>query len=542
MGHWHHDVCDDYNDHDIWVANMRRYTLAVGRAPFHAAKREDIYKKLKDGEYKWPDLSKFQNEISAELREVVSSLLVPENDRPNPDKIVSHDFFKMNYIPLELSSKCTTVVPRWPTVRPPSPATVRRGYTEEWHKLCKESGVGEYEPGKTFTVFGGRKVRSVAKDCQKEIDLQKQPAMPFDKGVVYLPFPERAPWPARTAVGLSEIAEEKESSSEGPALVETTGNDRARENPPRLVRAEEDLPKENIEPEEPEPVRRLAEKPTRMRTLRKISNPDRVTAGTAPVRTIRYPRAVQRTRSTREATKANEELQVEVKGFTRSQAVGSNEPRRQPQPQAQPTPIIDLTTPESENLMIPFTDPTMVLMRISKFRDNVARALTSRSRPPIRPSSPHLPFVSKWVDYSRKHGVGYVLEEGSIGCLLNATSKHPVTHVVARDGHTCLGNVARDITRVEQAPLEYYTDFGGKGLRVAPISKDRRKMINTIWSKFGKYMCQQLGTADGRPTMPSSSMQTSFVKFYQRLGNVGVWGFGDGSFQVYIHLLLYFFA
>jgi myosin-1 len=95
---------------------------------------------------------------------------------------------------------------------------------------------------------------------------------------------------------------------------------------------------------------------------------------------------------------------------------------------------------------------------------------------------------------------------------------------------------------VEQAPLEYYTDFGGKGLRVAPISKDRRKMINTIWSKFGKYMCQQLGTADGRPTMPSSSMQTSFVKFYQRLGNVGVWGFGDGSFQVYIHLLLYFFA
>ena len=80
------------------------YTLAVGKAPFHAAKREDIYKKLQHREYEWPDLSKHQNDISNDLRDLVGSLLVDEDDRPSPDEIVSHSFFKMAFIPERLDS------------------------------------------------------------------------------------------------------------------------------------------------------------------------------------------------------------------------------------------------------------------------------------------------------------------------------------------------------------------------------------------------------------------------------------------------------
>jgi myosin-1 len=43
-------------------------------------------------------------------------------------------------------------------------------------------------------------------------------------------------------------------------------------------------------------------------------------------------------------------------------------------------------------------------------------------------------------------------------------------------------------------------------------------------------MCTQLGTEDllrKREPQP-----VNFVKFYQRVSNVGIWGFGDGSFQV----------
>ena len=123
---------------------MTRYTLAVGRAPFHAAKREDIYRKLKACDYQWPDLAKVPNEITDDLRDIVSLLLVHEDERPTPDQIVAHPFFKLGYIPLKLDSECTSRVPKWPKNRPPTASTIKRGYTEEWWALCKSSAVGEY--------------------------------------------------------------------------------------------------------------------------------------------------------------------------------------------------------------------------------------------------------------------------------------------------------------------------------------------------------------------------------------------------------------
>ena len=77
---------------DLWAIGIISYTLAVGKAPFHAASKEEIYKKLKAGEYSWPELSSITNDISADLRDLVSALLVPEELRPCPDKIVAHPF------------------------------------------------------------------------------------------------------------------------------------------------------------------------------------------------------------------------------------------------------------------------------------------------------------------------------------------------------------------------------------------------------------------------------------------------------------------
>lgn len=519
---------------DLWAIGIMMYTLAVGRAPFHAPKREDIYKKLRNREYSWPELSKFPNDISEDLRDLVGSLLVHEDDRPNPDQIVSHAFFRISFIPLQLDPACTSRIPKWSKIRPPTAATIKRGYSDDWYKLCKASGVGEYEPGKTFTVFGGRKVRSVVKDCQREIDLGKQPVIPFPKEIVYRPFPERTQWPAPASGGLSEIAEEKESSSEGHALVETTGNDRTKAPPSRLpVREEQTQPlKENVEPvQKTETARRVIEKPTRMRPVRKISNPDRVTAGTAPIRGPRYTRTMQRAVSTKEIVQSGEKLPQE-KEREIPEAVISDHAKPRSSPEAQSSPQVDLQPAVPHNSIIPFTDPASVLARASKFRDNVARALANRPTASRRPGPPQqVPFVSKWVDYSRKHGVGYVLEDGSIGCIVNATARHPVIHAVVRDGYTLLKEVAKDPKLVEKIPLEYYADCAGDGLRRIEVDKERRRSTSIIWMKFGKYMCQQLGQVEGRTPAEKEPSQTSFVRFYQRLGNVGVWGFGDGSFQ-----------
>lgn len=180
----------------------------MGRAPFHAAKREDIYRKLKAREYSWPDISKFSNEITDDLRDIVSLLLVHEDDRPTPDQIVNHDFFRYGHLPLKLDKACTSRVPKWPKIRTPTATTIKRGYTEEWFAMCKASAVGEYEPGKSFGAYGSRRNKTVARDCQKEIESGKQPNIPFAKDTVYLPFPERTHWPFQASGGLSEIPEE----------------------------------------------------------------------------------------------------------------------------------------------------------------------------------------------------------------------------------------------------------------------------------------------------------------------------------------------
>src|SRR5215469_6064781 len=153
---------------DLWAIGIIAYTLAVGKAPFHAAKREDIYKKLQNCDYEWPDISKNQNDISNDLRHLVSSLLVPEDDRPGPDQIVSHPFFKMSFIPDHLDSSYTTKKPNW-NVRPPTTETIQRGYSESWMKLCRASGVGEYAPGRVFPLTNAKRIASVVRDVEKEI-------------------------------------------------------------------------------------------------------------------------------------------------------------------------------------------------------------------------------------------------------------------------------------------------------------------------------------------------------------------------------------
>jgi myosin-1 len=522
---------------------MLRYTLAVGRAPFHAAKREDIYRKLKACEYSWPDLAKFANEITDDLRDIVSLMLVHEDERPTPDEIVAHPFFKLGYIPLELESGCTSRIPKWPKNRPPTASTIKRGYTEEWWTLCKASAVGEYETGKSFGAYGSRRNKTVAKDCQKEIEAGKQPNIPFAKDCVYVPFPMRVQWPHQPAGGLSEISEEKETSSEGQALVETTGNDRTQGRLPRVSRREKPMPplKENLEliQELEAPKRILDKQPTRLRAVRKISNPSRVTAATAvapaPLRVPRDSRATTRARTAKEAAKEVPRTTVTGLPDLPPLRVVKTTARANVHPEAEPAsqPATTRIAPRIRTLSaeMPATDPLSVLARLHVFRDNLARALDKKPTKSRRDQPAHLPFVSKWVDYSRRYGIGYVLDDGSIGTLLTADEDYPVTVAFAIDGYSHLKKAGKNREQAKSVGLDFYTTVKkDRGLtRIEVLDKRRIEEIRTVWHKFGKYMCATIGDDDA-PTR-KESQRVSFVKFYQRLGNVGVWGFEDGCFQ-----------
>ena len=184
----------------------------------------------------------------------------------------------------------------------------------------------------------------------------------------------------------------------------------------------------------------------------------------------------------------------------------------------------------------------------------------------------HRPVVVKWVDYTNKFGIGYILANGTVGCVFKGdeTSNPTCVVVAAAEDHLKKRNIAKyrerhQIVHARGAPIEFIENCGLDGLKrvlvppsqyQVPVSdagvadklapgrdihdyEKRRKLC--LWDKFGKYMTQTLGKSEEvdadslEETNTSRSRRNNvagpFVKFYQRLGNVGIWGFGDGSFQ-----------
>ena len=184
----------------------------------------------------------------------------------------------------------------------------------------------------------------------------------------------------------------------------------------------------------------------------------------------------------------------------------------------------------------------------------------------------HRPVVVKWVDYTNKFGIGYILANGTVGCVFKGdeTSNPTCVVVAGAEDHLKKRNVAgyrerHQMVHAAGAPIEFIENCGLEGLKrvLVPASQyqlpvsdagvadklapgrdihdyeKRRKLC--LWDKFGKYMTHTLGKSEDVEANSIQEANSSkskrinaagpFVKFYQRLGNVGIWGFGDGSFQ-----------
>lgn len=209
---------------------------------------------------------------------------------------------------------------------------------------------------------------------------------------------------------------------------------------------------------------------------------------------------------------------------------------------------------------------------------NLVNHAPSRRRGGTR-KQPHA-YVIKWVDYTNRYGIGYVLDDGSVGCVFKGENGQPATSVVVRDGERHIRRKARSIEDGKQEPIayseadqlvprngppvEFYENrdddlLGCRGIRRAMIppsvfdAKDPKAIKIRITSgtdveradaekmkrmklvdQFGKYMIGALGRHGDEGILDEDVPQhnsVQFVKFYQRLGNVGIWGFGDGAFQ-----------
>eukprot|EP01137_Pigoraptor_chileana_P018178 Opistho-2@77262 len=117
----------------------------------------------------------------------------------------------------------------------------------------------------------------------------------------------------------------------------------------------------------------------------------------------------------------------------------------------------------------------------------ITESLSKRSAPagsagPLKPSSvPPLAWISKWVDYSNKYGLGYQLCDGSLGVLFNDSTKM----ILSNDGST-----------VHYCAVENSGNF--QRFRITEYPPDLAKKI-TLLKYFQSYMNEHLvkaGSAD----------------------------------------------
>lgn len=242
-----------------------------------------------------------------------------------------------------------------------------------------------------------------------------------------------------------------------------------------------------------------------------------------------------------------------------------------------------LISPDEAVECISGTKPAEVLANLRKIQAEIEtslRGVSSESRPARVGSilakqiaANSRPAVTKWVDYTNRYGIGYILNNGAVGCLFLADGTYPRTCIHVKDAEVHIRkkkyswySEKEQIVHKNGAPVEYL-EFPTKEsfkrifvpsaqfqLNIRPDGtaekmhpgttmydfEKRRKLI--AWDKFGKYMCQKLQKGEveeskednkilATRTRNQSHAANHFVRFFQRIGNIVVWGFGNGAFQ-----------
>lgn len=230
--------------------------------------------------------------------------------------------------------------------------------------------------------------------------------------------------------------------------------------------------------------------------------------------------------------------------------------------------------------------PDVILERLRRLQTELERALNSRTMAIITSKTvtpPHPDVVIKWVDYTNKFGLGYILNDGSIGCVLrdiptaegnNVALLPPVCMLIQNaERHVQRRQDEAYAERHQPVPMQqnvhFFENRGEAGLSHLPVPAEqfrvpigadgqpvklapgrdayqhRKRERIILWKKFANYMVAY-GRDDGGEEASSGRSQSlvddvgvpsQVVTFYQRFGDVGCWVFGDGHLQVSFFLV-----
>lgn len=683
--------------------------MLTGHPPFQSKTQEEIYKKVRNLSYVWPKDLECGNYIPSEAKSLVSSCLnLDEDERPEPDDIVEHAFFKMysGCIPGQLDPACRETQPIWLKREDPRGDRMIGGYSLEYdekylsiaarisdpekrYQLCEEEfyaecGVGRKPDGSIRRAAGSNCSRSTYAECMAEEKQGLKLVIPLPKGSVYkYPHNLVGDWSVHQATSRREQGPEFSVEDDDisdkrnmPQLNNTESLTRTqaalaaaqqrrmgaqpqshaatlrqqalppRASPRRVVTTQN--PQTTAEPmKRPVPVspqRGLTERPVRLPRgvtasyTASVRELDRIVAAPMPKSSsIPSSLAMGKTRSEsrrqlestaqgREAAIPTSEKYTQSGRGQKASEIGRLQRTRQRSQEQTGDSCKDRdiakTTADNQSSergggqkstrstsksvssgnktrstlglsplihsrdkveLVQRSSPDEVIADIKRLLSNLTTPPSIRKQRAQTRCRPHA-YVIKWVDYTNRYGIGYVLDDGSVGCVFKAENGQPASCVIVRDGEAHIRRKARSVENTDGTipiypeanqlvprdgkPVEFYENADNGSIESRGIRKvlvqpsvfemklsngssgiivktdivaecprcdvEKLKRVKLV-DQFGKYMIGSLGRHGDESTSSDETQHQissgQYIKFYQRLGNVGVWGFGDGAFQ-----------
>ncbi|KAI0019559.1 protein kinase-like domain-containing protein [Xylariomycetidae sp. FL0641] len=566
------------HDHmvDIWSLGVIMFAMLTSKPPFQSSTTDEIYRRARNRDYEWPQSA------SQELRDVVATMLEEPHMRPDPDAIVQHDFFVSGHVPLpgEMSA----------VLRECKPSDERFYSTELTPRLAQQNFNLLKELCIGCEVGPWNQAPTVCKSTWREVALEEKagltPIIPLAEGIVYRPYEE-----VSRELGLTQVPHRP------PPQPVTKKEDESTVSQPTqtgLLRA----PPQSFAAQQRAQNRPAKQTVTRSRTLEEV--PPAAATGTLRQRAKRellQSSTDNKLGASKTATatitpldRPNTPVEPPSQPPARrpraeAQKPASRRPQEEQGPRPNPTDQAtgSLFSASERKLLVPDMQPDTVLERLQRLQAELERALNSRSMAIMgkapTPAPPHI--VVKWVDYSNKFGLGYILNDGSVGCVLKSipgsakggkTVTLPPSCILVREAeqHCARRQDPKYPDRHQIVPMsqavQFYENNGEAGLSTVfvsprqfkigldeqgnpgkiPLGRDiydfRKREHLILWKKFANYMIaygrDQDGGADeaDEAQMPSSSTKQTMppadvVTFYQRIGDVGCWVFADGHSQ-----------
>ncbi|KAL2017907.1 hypothetical protein VTK56DRAFT_1563 [Thermocarpiscus australiensis] len=572
------------HDHmvDIWSLGIIVFAMLTSKPPFQSSTTDEIYRRAKERDYEWPSSENSQKFISQEAKDLVATMLQDADRRPDPDTIVGHPFFTSGYMPLasDMTYKLRELAPENPAFYEPlANSQIQSLNLRNVQEMCRECGVGPW--CQSQMVF-----KNIWREMAEEEQNGLTPVIPLAEGIVYRPFDEvRNEQRLQARLAAQQVTQQSfqlDGTDELRSFSQSTNTQRV---PSGLLRA----PPQSFAAQQ-----RAQYKPTSTTSVfraQAVTEPLSRTTNSLRPRPAReiIGAAAQLTDEAAPLSRATTRSLRSQNTSARSPAtVGVDDPtpRRRPSAstrQKSQEEKLSLFSPSEYQEPVPGTRPDVVLDRLQKLQAELERALNSRTMALLSsrdkaPSPPHI--VVKWVDYTNKFGLGYVLNDGSVGCVLRSIPAQDSSKpgqlppacllVHGAERHCQLKDEPSYRDRHQIVPMSggiyFYENNGEDGIsrvRVAPetfavpvnadgtvgklsagkdIYDHRKRERIVLWKKFANYMIaygremEGPGQAEDSPihvptiTDPMSA-PSDVVTFYQRFGDVGCWMFCDGHMQ-----------